>query len=148
MICNAVDIAEVPVGERSDEIRRMLVERRRELLKEIQSRVRDVREVGSNKYLTTTDPGETVEAEPEDDVVFTLIQMKGELLQKVNEAVRHCDEGTYGYCVDCGVVIASSRLRAMPFAVRCRVCQETHEDEQRHERVQFERVPSGFGSRY
>ena len=48
MICNAVDIAEVPVGERSDEIRRMLVERRRELLKEIQSRVRDVREVGSN----------------------------------------------------------------------------------------------------
>ena len=68
MICNAVDIAEVPVGERSDEIRRMLVERRRELLKEIQSRVRDVREVGSNKYLTTTDPGETVEAEPEDDV--------------------------------------------------------------------------------
>ena len=41
MICTEVGIAEVVVGERRDDIRRMLVERRRELLNEIQSRVRE-----------------------------------------------------------------------------------------------------------
>jgi len=147
MICTAVGIAEVPVGEQRDPIRRMLVERRCELLNEIQSRVRDVREVGSNTNHHSTELAETVEAEPEDDLVFALIQMKAEMLERVNEAVRHLDEGTYGYCVDCGDVIASARLRAMPFAVRCRDCEKTREDERHGERVHLRRVPSGHGSR-
>lgn len=148
MICNGVGIAEVLVGERPDDVRRVLVERRRELLNEIQSRVRDVREAGSSKDHHTTALAETVEAEPEDDLVFALIQLKAEMLERVNEAVRHLDEGTYGHCVDCGEAIASSRLRALPFAVRCRDCEETREDEHHRERVQLQRVPSGLGSRY
>jgi DnaK suppressor protein len=148
MISTGVGIAEVPARGRSHEIRRMLVERRRDLLNEIQNTVRDVREVGSNRYHHTTDLGEAVEGEPEDDIVFALIQMKAELLARVDEAVRHCDEGTYGSCVDCGKVIAPSRLRAMPFAVRCRTCQETCEEERHRGRVQLARVPSELGSRY
>jgi DnaK suppressor protein len=146
MICTTVGIAEVRVGEQRDGIRRMLVERRRELLDEIHNRVRDVREVGSNHH--AADLTETVEAEPEDDLVFALIQMKAELLERVDEAVRHFDEGTYGSCVDCGEAIASARLRAMPFAVRCRDCEETREDSRHRQRVQLRRVPSGLGSRF
>jgi DnaK suppressor protein len=148
MICTGVGIAEVPVGERPDDARRVLLERRRELLNEIQSRVRDVREVGSNNHHHTTDIGDMVEAEPEDDLAFALIQMKAETLERVNEAVRQFDWGTYGYCVDCGEAIAPLRLRAMPFAVRCRDCEETHEDEQHRERVQLQRVPTGLGARF
>ena len=147
MRCTGFGIAEAPVGERSGEMRRILVERQRELLNEIQTRVRDVREVGSHTYHRTSDLGEAVEAEPEDDLMFTLIQMKAEMLERVNEAVRYCDQGTYGYCVDCGEVIASSRLRAVPFAVRCRDCQEALEDEQRSARVPLKRVSSGLGPR-
>ena len=33
------------------------------------------------------------EAEPEDDLPFALIQMKTEMLEKVNEALRRCDQG-------------------------------------------------------
>ena len=69
-------------------------------------------------------------------------------MERVNEAVRHFDEGTYGYCVDCGEVIASSRLRAMPFAIRCKECEEMREHTQHRERVQLQRVSSGLGSRY
>ena len=116
--------------ERRDDIRRMLVKRRRELLNEIHSRVRDVREVGTNAYHHVTDLGDAVESEPEDALVFALIQMKAETLERVNEAVRHFDDGTYGYCIDCAGRIASSRLRAMPFAVRCRDCEERRENEQ------------------
>ena len=117
MTCTGVGIADGLAGERRDDIRRLLVERRRELLNEIQNRVRDIREEGSAKYHYSNHPAEAVEAEPDDDLAFALIQMKAEVLERVNEAVRHFDEGTHGYCVDCGEVIASSRLRAMPFAV-------------------------------
>jgi DnaK suppressor protein len=148
MTCGGVGIADVAMAERCDEIRRVLVERRRALLNEIQSKVRDVREVGSNGYRHTTDLDETIEAEPEDDLVFALIQMKAEILARVNEAVRCVDEGTYGCCVDCGEVIAASRLRAMPFAVRCRDCEETCEHERGRDRVQCHRAPSVLGSRW
>ena len=130
MLCTGVGTAEISVGAHRDAIRRMLLERRRELLNGIQSSVRDVREVGSNHHHHSTELHEAVEAEPEDDLVFALIQMKAETLERVNEAVRRVDEGTYGYCVDCGDVIPSSRLHALPFAVRCRDCEETREDEQ------------------
>jgi DnaK suppressor protein len=125
----------------------MLVERRRELLNEIQTRVRDLREEGSRRYDHNTHLDETVEAEPEDDLALALIQLRGEMLERVNEAVREFDEGTYGYCVDCGGIIALSRLRAMPFAVRCRDCEETREDEHHREGVQLQRVPPGLGWR-
>ncbi len=147
MTCAGVGIGDVSIGERSDETRRVLVERRRALLNEIQSKVRDVREVGSNGDRHSTDLDEPVEAEPEDDLVFALIQMKVEILERVNEAVHRFDEGMYGSCVDCGEAIAASRLRAMPFAVRCRHCEESCEHERRRERIQLQPVSSMLGSR-
>src|SRR5262245_23581861 len=106
MLCSGVGIAEVAVGERRDYIRGLLLEQQRQLLHEIQSSVRDVREAGSNNQHHTADPHETAEAEPEDDLVFALIQMKAETLERVNEAVRRFDQGTYGYCIDCRDLIA------------------------------------------
>jgi DnaK suppressor protein len=126
----------------------MLVERRRELLNEIQGRVRVVREVGSSKDHHTSPVAEAVEAEPEDDLEFALIQMKSEMLETINEAVRRFDAGAYGYCVDCSEVITPARLRAMPFAVRCRECEEAREDEQHRERIHLQQLPSAPGSRY
>ena len=129
-------------------IRRMLVEQRRELLSEIQSRVRVVREAGSSKDHHRSPLADTVDAEPEDDLEFALIQMKSEMLETVDEAVRRFDAGAYGYCVECGGAIAPARLRAMPFALRCRECEEAREDEQRRERIHLQQLPSAPGSRY
>jgi DnaK suppressor protein len=64
--------------------------------------------------------------------------MKSEMLETVNEAVRRFDAGAYGYCVDCGEVITSARLRTMPFAVRCRECEEARETEQHRERIHLQ----------
>ena len=148
MLHTNIDPANLSVGDRGTDIRRMLVERRRELLNEIQSRVRDVREEGSSTDHHTTHLGEALDVEPEEDLAFALIQMKAEMLERVNEAVRTFDEGAYGYCLDCGEVIGSSRLRAMPFAVRCRDCQERRETDQHRDRVQLQRGLSGLGARY
>ena len=143
-----IDIADVPVVNRRTDVRRMLVERRRELLNDIQSRVRDVRQDGASTTHRATQHDEAFEAEPEDDLAFALIQMKAELLERVNAAVRQVDEGTYGYCFDCGEAIATSRLRALPFAVRCRDCEEIREHEVRRVRVRFHRVPTELNVRH
>jgi DnaK suppressor protein len=145
-----IDIGATAVRGRAQRasVRQMLVERRRELLNEIQSRVRVVREVGSSKDHHSSPWADTVETEPEDDPEFALIQMKSEMLETVNEAVRRFDAGAYGYCVDCGEVITSPRLRAMPFAVRCRECEEARENEQHRERLHLQQLPSALDSRY
>ena len=37
------------------------------------------------------------------------------------------DEGAYGYCLECGEEIPELRLRALPFAIRCKDCEEALE---------------------
>jgi DnaK suppressor protein len=132
MLSTESDRATVSEIERS-EMRRVLEKRQRELLSQIQSRVRDVREEGSNHDRHVTEPGDT-EAEPENDLSFALIQMKAETADKIAAALRRFDEGTFGLCLDCEVPIPKSRLRALPFAVRCRDCEQAREDGEQHAR--------------
>jgi RNA polymerase-binding transcription factor DksA len=48
-------------------------------------------------------------------------------LTRIDEALVRLDAGEYGACVECGDEISEPRLRALPFAVRCRSCEETRE---------------------
>ena len=44
------------------------------------------------------------------------------------------EQGDYGNCFDCGSEIAEKRLRALPFAVRCKDCEEAREMAEQRER--------------
>ena len=123
---------------RYNELRKMLENRRRELVTEVQGRIRDVRAEGS-KERDVLDQGESSEVDIQDDIEFALIQMKSETLSKVNEALRRLDENTYGNCFECGDEITEARLRALPFAVRCKECEEARETAERRERVQAQK---------
>jgi DnaK suppressor protein len=112
----------------------MLEERRRDILSEVQGRIRGVRAEGADKPHDVLDPGETSEVDIQEDIEFALIQMKAETLNKINEALSRLEEGTYGYCFECGDEIAEQRLRALPFAVRCKDCEEARENAQKRER--------------
>ena len=147
MMSLEIGMADVSVVARRHDIRRVLVEHRRKLLSEIRSRVREVRQDGAGESHRAIDMGEMADAEPENDLAFALIQLKAEALDKVNDAIRRFDEGTYGCCVDCGEGIAPSRLRAMPFAIRCKDCEEFRERLQHRDRIQLRRVSPGLGSR-
>ncbi|MEQ1572881.1 MAG: TraR/DksA family transcriptional regulator [Vicinamibacterales bacterium] len=118
---------------RYNELRKMLEERRRELSNEVQGKIRDVRAEGG-KDRDVLDPGESSEVDIQEDIEFALIQMKGETLIKVNEALRRLEDGTYGNCFECGDEIAGPRLRALPFAVRCKDCEEARETAEQRER--------------
>src|SRR5687767_15954561 len=119
---------------RYNELKKMLEERRRELLSEVQGRMRDVRSEG-NKDREVLDQGESSEADIQEDIEFALIQMKAETLTKINDALHRLEEGTYGYCADCGGEISDKRLRALPFAVRCKDCEEGREMAVEREKV-------------
>ena len=119
---------------RYNELKKMLEERRRELLSEVQGKIRDVRAEGG-KERDVLDQGESSEVDIQEDIEFALIQMKSETLNKINEALRRLDEGTYGNCFECGDEIAEARLRALPFAVRCKDCEEARETAEQRDRM-------------
>lgn len=119
-----------------DEIRRILTARRNELLNQIQSNLRDARAEASGQNRYRVESGETTEVHPEDELAFALLQLRGQVLNRIDEAMRQLDEGTYGYCGECGDAIAAPRLRALPFAVRCKDCEEMREQSEPSERRQ------------
>jgi DnaK suppressor protein len=130
--------AGAPTQERTrySELKRMLEERRREIQAEVQGRMRDVRSEGAwgGKQNEVFDAVESSESDIQDDIEFALIQMKSETLNKINDALTRLEQGDYGNCFDCGAEIAEKRLRALPFAVRCKDCEQAREVAEQRER--------------
>ncbi len=111
------------------ELKQMLEDRQRELQAEVQGKIRDVRTEGTwgPKLNEVLDAVESSEADIQGDIEFALIQMKAETLNKINDALSRLEQGNYGNCFECGEEIAEKRLRALPFAVRCKDCEEARE---------------------
>src|SRR4051812_19942740 len=127
---------EVSPKSRYSELKDMLEDRRREIQAEVQGKMRDVRAEGAwgGKQNEVFDAVESSEADIQDDIEFALIQMKSETLNKINDALVRLEQGDYGNCFDCGEEIAEKRLRALPFAVRCKDCEEAREIAEKRER--------------
>jgi DnaK suppressor protein len=117
----------------------MLIERQRGILNEVLGKIRGVRAEGSEKDHGVLDPGEASEVDIREDIELALIQMKAETLNKIDEALARLEDGTHGHCFECGEEIAQPRLRALPFAVRCKDCEEAREMAQVRERFQARR---------
>jgi len=126
---------------RYSELKQMLQERQREIQAEVQGKMRNVRAEGTwgGKLNEVLDAVESAEADIQEDIEFALVQMKSETLNKINDALGRLEQGDYGNCFDCGEEIAEKRLRALPFAVRCKDCEETKEVAEQRERQMAQR---------
>src|SRR4051794_6977130 len=92
--------SETNTGRYAD-LKLMLEDRRREILNEVQGKIRDQREENTwGRVNEVLDAGESSEVDIQEDIEFALIQMKAETLTKINEALARLEEGTYGYCSD------------------------------------------------
>ncbi len=49
------------------------------------------------------------------------------LLNKIDQALKRIEEGSYGYCIETGEPISLKRLEARPIATLCIEAQEKHE---------------------
>src|SRR6266853_1063353 len=128
---------------RYNELKQMLEGRRRELQAQVQGKMRDVRASGEvNKLTEVFDAGESSENDIQEDIELALIQMKAETLNKGDDALKRLEQGSYGNCFDCGDEIAEKRLRALPFAVSCKDCEEARELAEQKERHLNARRPA------
>ena len=109
-------------------LKRSLAARKPEIVREIQDKLRDGRaEAEWKERSEELGTGGIFEADTQQDIEFALIQMKAETLDQINQALSRLDEGAYGYCLECGEEIPERRLRALPFAIRCKDCEEALE---------------------
>jgi DnaK suppressor protein len=117
----------------------MLEERRRE----IQEKLRSLRESLPAEAADVRD----VEEQSVDDFVsevdFALMEMKSETLRQIDVALRRLESGSYGLCVECGAEVSEARLKALPFALMCRDCQ-TAQEEEAHSSEERARVGDQF----
>jgi DnaK suppressor protein len=126
---------------RALELKTMLEDRRRALAEDVHGRIRDARAEDATQR-QSVDQGEVSELDTQDEIEFALLQMKADTLNRMDAALRRLDEGSYGNCTQCGDEIAEARLRALPFAVRCKGCEEALETDEERERHVAQRSAS------
>ena len=134
-------IKAVPQARRSNDLKTILESRRSELVRELQDRIRAARIDGITER-DVLDDAESSELDIQDDIGFALMQLKAETLTKIDAALRRLEEGNYGNCFECGAEIAQARLRALPFAARCKDCEQSREAANERERFMGQRAGS------
>jgi DnaK suppressor protein len=124
------------------ELQQMLEERRRQIEVQVQNKVRGFRETANKEaQRPRTDIGDDPAQE---DIDFALVQMQSQTLENVRLALLRLSAGEYGICSECDEEIPEKRLRALPFAGRCRACQEDQERVESRSRRSVQRA-AGFG---
>lgn len=70
------------------------------------------------------DPMDSILAAAERDASLTYQHLAVERYREVVAALRRIEDGDYGICEECEEAIPQTRLTAVPYARRCRRCQE------------------------
>lgn len=114
------------------ELRRILVNQKRELLQEARGTVGEniapIDEAGS-------DFADMASHETERDFVLRLRDRERKLINKIDQALNRIDEGDYGYCEVTGDPIGFNRLKARPVATVTIEVKEAQEEEERRRRM-------------
>ncbi len=104
---------------------------RKKLLKEKETLLREHRLLNSyasedNKELSDYDnhPADAASETYEKTREYAIDDNFKEILERINEALRKIDDGSYGSCDRCGKSINPDRLKAIPYATLCISCQE------------------------
>ncbi len=60
----------------------------------------------------------------EQDLNAVTANLRSRMLKEIDYALQRCAGGTYGVCEGCGGEISAGRLKAIPWARYCVICQE------------------------
>jgi DnaK suppressor protein len=110
---------------RSEEI---LEDHKRRLQRSLRMRLNEVRAHNHDgKVVEALDAADASALDLEQYFDFALAEMATQALRHVDQALARLKRGDYGFCTDCNEKISHKRLTALPFALRCRECQERRE---------------------
>jgi len=110
----------------------MLEEMKRQLLREMQSRVKGetegVKDEGRDTYDLASD-------ERDREINFILNDREREKLMAIDDALQRIADKTYGLCESCEGEIQLGRLKVLPFTRLCVKCQEENEKEAKRQKT-------------
>jgi DnaK suppressor protein len=112
---------------RERQLRQNLEKQRQRIFETVRTEMREGRSDGAVDDGEVQDEAERSETDIQTDLEFALLQMRSETLARIDEALDRLDAGDYGRCVECGEEITAERLKALPFAIRCRDCEDVRE---------------------
>jgi DnaK suppressor protein len=115
-------------NQRTEALRKMLLERRQEVMKEINGLIgHRMSDEIQRRVDSAPDVGDQALLDTERVRDISIMELRNKMRQQIDEALAKLEEGTYGRCADCGAEITEKRLRAVPFARRCVTCQAKQE---------------------
>lgn len=113
-------------------LKELLEEHKRKLQSSLRTRLKEVRTHGHDgKAFEALDAADASSADLEQYFGTALAELAAQALRQVDQALTRLDRGDYGLCRDCNEKISHKRLTAVPFALRCRECEELREAGQR-----------------
>ena len=77
------------------------------------------------------DEADLAASEINQSLTFELRNRERVMIAKINTALQHIKEGTFGHCQSCEEPIEKRRLDARPFSTFCVACQEQHEHKEK-----------------
>ena len=131
---------------RKAELRQILLQNRQEVVSDLDRKRRDMKERGESRGMysfgrTDDSADDCSQFDTEDNIDIRLIEAKRNILKSIDQALTRLGMGQYGCCADCNGEISAVRLKALPFAVRCKDCEEIREDKENRERTSLLKDP-------
>jgi len=111
-----------------DHFKQLLLERKKELWREVVEILeREAGEEYQDLIRTVKEEEDLALADIHEETLLSLLEPKVRELEEIEQALLRIELGEYGRCVDCGKWLRLGRLEIMPWAARCRECQEKWE---------------------
>lgn len=116
------------VADALREIKRSLIIRREAIVKEAKDEIAKYIS-GENRQLVDTalDDGDWAVVDISEDINLRRLAAHRKALLDIDESIRKIEEGSYGICEECGEEIGEKRLKVLPTATLCVVCQGNKE---------------------
>jgi DnaK suppressor protein len=70
------------------------------------------------------DPTDMTQEAAEREMAMESLDRETALVRQLRTAMERIDHGSYGVCLECEEPISPKRLKAIPWAERCIICQE------------------------
>jgi len=113
--------------ERLAYFKELLTERLEVLLNEAEKTVTGM----TNDKNTFPDPTDRANLETDRNFLLRIRDRERKLILKIKEALARIEDGTFGYCEECGEEISEERLKARPVTTLCIGCKTKAEEEEK-----------------
>jgi DnaK suppressor protein len=107
-----------------EKYRRLLLEKKNSLRSEL-AKTKNAEEETTEE--STQDIADKAVSSYTREFLYSLTDADRNTVQQIDQALARIEEGTYGFCLNCGNPLNEKRLTAIPWSRHCVDCQELAE---------------------